>query len=167
MKTFKLLLAVFAIAALVYSCSSDKSDDSKSEGNITNGKDLGKAIGDDYLQSTKELEEILKKDLPLDDLRTAVNDLKEKYIKIFVAYGKQKEKLDSSEKVKCDQVLWDVMVNADIKRFDFINSKASPIGEQDWELFQTIASMNVITQYADFELLKKQNPEEAERLEIK
>ncbi|MBN2682791.1 MAG: hypothetical protein JXR58_09810 [Bacteroidales bacterium] len=128
---------------------------------------MGKAIGEDFIKSTKELEELLLKDLPLDELRPAIKDLKEKYIKIFVAYGKQKEKLDAAERVKCDQVLWDVFTGADPKRLDVINSKASPIGQEDWDLYQIIASMNIITQYSDFELLKKQSPEEAERLGIK
>ena len=143
--------------------------DSKSDSPVeeyTNGEDLGKAIGKDFITCTESLVEILKKDLSIEALKTEVEKLRDKYIEIFVAYGHQKEKMDQNERMKCDQAIWNIFSDEDQKRLEIITEKINTIRSEDNDLANMIANMNIITQYADFELLKKQAPDEAKRLGV-
>jgi len=103
-----------------------------------------------------------------DELSDKVSKLKEETIQQLLPYGKehalqteQDQKTWSNKLVmKMDKLAsvpaWNNTMNVCYKHYIAINTKFGSL----------IASFNVITQYADYALLKKQLPDEAQRLGI-
>jgi hypothetical protein len=129
--------------------------------------ELGKAIADNYLETLKKLNELMKDKPDAKDLAPKVDALKEETIKKMVELGKKVAALDDAGKK---------MANAQVSlSYSSIPGdvfKAFSEGQQfyikkDAKLGNTIKDFNIITQYAFYDLLKKQAPKEAERLGIK
>jgi hypothetical protein len=103
-----------------------------------------------------------------DGLRTRVLDLKYGIIKELLEYGKMRGKMNQSDQKMCSSKLsfkleriyknpaWDRSINK--VRMEY-NKSDQAFGNQ-------IMSFNIITQYAQFELLRKQEPDEAKRLGV-
>jgi len=128
--------------------------------------EMGETIGEIYIEALQDIVELLKDKPEASTIRPQVEVLKEKYVQELVALGRLKESLSDSEKS---------VVNSRVTQ------KAYSIGKEPWyaafneiqqhyfsdqEFHKLVISFNIITQYADFELLKKQEPEEAVRLGI-
>jgi soluble P-type ATPase len=127
---------------------------------------LGKTIAANHEAMMKELVTILDAKKTPEELRPAIQSLKEKYIKIHVASGKQREKLGEQERKKCDAELQSAMFGMKRDTLKKLQEVTAAIRKEDNDLANELASFNVLTQYAVFELLKKQLPKEAERLGI-
>lgn len=93
--------------------------------------------------------------------------LKEKYVQKFVAYGKQKAAMSEADRSTVDSKLRIGMSSfyGDPTFKAYMEATNAYISTHR-ELHKTLADFNVITQYADFELLRKQSPKEAERLGV-
>jgi hypothetical protein len=120
-------------------------------------------------ESISDLNDIIGNTPPLNEkLEQQVNELKEKTIEKLLPYGSERAKQpDQIQKVWSTKLImntenllknrdWDNTMNKCYKHY-FI---------QDYKFASLIASFNTITQYADFGLLKKQSPAEAQRLNI-
>lgn len=89
----------------------------------------------------------------------------DEYVSQFVEFGKEKEGLSDEEREKVDNDIMQEYFKLDQERHTAIYIKKH---EELYEVSEDTANLllkfNIITQYSDFALLKKQNPEEAERL---
>lgn len=98
-----------------------------------------------------------------------VRALKEKYVREFVELGRTRETLDASEKASVDSRLRSAMnaMGNDVVYRTYADTYDAYVetggGLDFWNL---LASFNILTQYADFLLLKQQAPEEAARLGV-
>lgn len=102
-------------------------------------------------------------------IQSNVETLKEKYVQLFIEQGEIMAAMSDSDKTSAQ---------------DKISAQLGSFADEDWyttyldsynayldadvdaKFMTLLASFNVLTQYADFELLKAQEPEEAERLGI-
>ena len=122
-----------------------------------------------YLDALKDLTAIFKDKPEPADVEEKVKELKESYIKRFVEIGKKQETLEKTGKHMYNKVLSDAIVNktANTEIFKAYNEANRQYFGVNQNFFKLTNSLNIITQYSDFELLKKQEPKEAERLGIK
>jgi len=128
-------------------------------------ENLGKKIGSSYIETLKQVVAMLNDKPPAADAKTMLADMKNWTIELMVNLGKEREALSTEDRATVDRVLSSriAAVPADL----FKEYQAGQLFYQnDRELFQLIADFNIITQYANFDLLKKQLPEEAKRLGI-
>ncbi len=128
-------------------------------------ENLGKKIGSSYIETLKQVVAMLNDKPPAADARAMLGDMKNWTIELMVGLGREREALSVAGRAKADMVLSSriAAVPSDL----FKEYQAGQLFYQnDRELFQLIADFNIITQYANFELLKKQLPEEAKRLGI-
>jgi hypothetical protein len=133
---------------------------------ITDPKELGEAIGKNYDEMFDKLIAVLESTDDIDKLKEDVAALKEEYIQIFVEYGKMREELDEADRPKVDSAVLSYNRNLDMDRFQKYSDLQQELSQQDYDLGKMVSSFNILTQYAFFELLKRQEPEEAERLGI-
>lgn len=98
--------------------------------------------------------------------------LKEKYIPLFVEVGKRREPLDADGKRKFGTDLYKGMTacQADTTRAVELTNvyQGSMAGKppEAEELSEVLSELMILSQYSDFDLLKKQKPDEAKRLGI-
>lgn len=177
-QAFKLCLLVAVMSTLTFGCgggkeqsapaeATEKSAPSKAEkSEKMSPAELGQKIADVYEKAMTDITDMLKDKPAVDEVQTKVEDLKETYVAKLVELGRMREALDASGKASVDsqlsikmnsmygQPVWDIY--NEIHQHYFKNK----------ELHKIIMSFNIITQYANFDLLKKQEPEEATRLGI-
>ncbi len=151
------ILIVLVICSIIFSCSKDR---------LTDPEELGGEIALNYVEMMEELSSILSAQPDADDLKPQLADLKDKYIEIFVELGKYRSEMIEQDQSIVDSALWSGIQELDSGVWNIISQAGSEYWNIDMEVSNEIASFNVITQYAFYELLKQQMPEEAERLGI-
>ncbi len=130
-------------------------------------QELGLEVTQHYFEALDKLGTILDKDLPADTLRLEVHDLKAEYIETFVSYGYQREAMTTSDRDAFDVEVRQTILLATPSALDKLSAAVTSLNEAGKsDLANEISSINIITQYAFFDLLKKQEPEEAQRLGI-
>jgi hypothetical protein len=133
------------------------------------GNDLGKAEGALWAEAMQKLNSLLDGMPAVDSVKDKVAALKEEYVQKLVALGKQRESLDASGKTQADSATtaalaaaanetWYKTYMSDFDQYSYQSG--------DVDFVNLLASFNILTQYANFELLKKQAPAEATRLGI-
>ena len=123
-----------------------------------------------YEKAIIKLDEIIgNKPLLSEELKKKVLDLKNSIIDELVILGKERDKMS-----ELDQKLSSAKLSLKLERISSnpswsrtINDARSFYFKFDPDFANIIAKFNIITQYSQFELLKKQEPKEAERLGIK
>lgn len=128
--------------------------------------ELGEAIAALYVQAITDVADIVKDLPPAADITSEISDLKEEYVQNFVAYGKKRELMGEADRSTVD-------LNTRIGiRAVYNDSAYDTYGKahthyfENKELRDLLSDFNIITQYASFDLLKEQAPEEAARLGI-
>lgn len=158
------LLLVFAVAG----CNTGASDQGKAEKApvAKTPAELGKMIGDDYWALMDEVKALVAARPSVNEIQPKLKAVKDRYIDRFVAYGKQRETMSPQERstVNSQTMLAMNKPGADIA---WLNEAVNHYRGMSAELAEEITSMNILTQYSDFELLKRQAPKEAERLGIR
>lgn len=129
--------------------------------------DLGKAIVNNYLEALKKVNELMKARPEAADLSPKVEALKEETIKKMVEVGQKVAKLNEAGKKKVDAKVSMAFGSTPQDLFKAVSEGQQFYAKKDANLGKTIKDFNIITQYALFDLLKKQEPKEAERLGIK
>jgi hypothetical protein len=100
--------------------------------------------------------------------------VKARYIELLVSLGREREAMDAAAKAQAQSTLLMRMIgiekSEDYRKYNELvtgpHSVAKAKTDEEREAAAVVVSMNIITQYAHFELLKKQEPKEAERLGI-
>lgn len=103
------------------------------------------------------------------ELKKKVADLKEETIQNLLPFGREHAKQPEADKKSWNRKFTEKMgLLSTNKAWDnTMNTCYRHYVSLDYQFASEIASFNTITQYADFGLLKLQNPAEAERLGIK
>ncbi len=172
MKSFP-ILALLALALLlpIVSCGQSEGD-GKSAGDDAVAQDLTPEGLADAIMSTYRdaISDVVTLTDGLPDGQSIFDDavaLKEKYVQKFAALGKQKEQMSEADRAAIDSKLRMGMNSyySDPTFKAYMEATNSYISTHR-ELQKILADFNVITQYADFELLRKQLPDEAKRLGV-
>lgn len=128
--------------------------------------EVGEKISNLYSQALEEVGAIVKDSPPASEVGPALAQLKEKYVQELVELGKKREAMEDADRSKVDlniriglQALYGEPVYT---AYSEAVTKYFP----DEVVRELLADFNIITQYANFELLKQQEPEEAARLGI-
>ncbi len=129
---------------------------------------------DAYVGALKETVALLDKAPAAADALPRLKAVHDKYVDILVPLGKEREAMDAAARTQADAQLRMKMMNLDpelFKSFQKLTMETYPLAkaktDDEKEFNKLLMGMNTITQYACFELLKKQEPKEAERLGIK
>lgn len=126
---------------------------------------LGQKIGSSYVETLKQVVAMLNDKPPAADARAMLTDMKNWTIELMVGLGREREALSAADQARVDGVLSGRIAAVPADLFKEYQA-GQAYYKDDRELFQLIADFNIITQYANFDLLKKQLPEEAKRLGI-
>jgi hypothetical protein len=173
-----ILLLPWALAACGGGDNGTPADEPGSETPGTNGdatatdvsgsvEELGDEVTQHYFDALDELEALLGRGLPPDSLRTEAQSLKDEYIATFVSYGQLREAMSEADRDIFDARVHLAVTLSTPAALDALNtSRASLIEDGEIALADEIMSFNIITQYVFFDLLKAQEPEEAQRLGI-
>lgn len=135
-----------------------------------NPQELGNQIGQVYYQAMEEAAKAIASKPDLAKAKADLTAIKEKYIPQLVAFGHQMATLDKQKKG-----------SAQFAMSDWTRKFGTADWWQGWqdaqshynsvsggsEIASLMSSIFIIGQYADFELLKQQAPDEAKRLGIK
>lgn len=127
--------------------------------------ELGDQISDLYLASYDDLIALLA-DRP--DAETAAAELatlKEQYVQALVALGHRREALDAAGRAAVDARIAAALNRLPTATYDAYQ-EAYTYYSPDFEVANLISSFNIIGQYANFDLLRQQAPDEAARLGI-
>jgi len=129
-------------------------------------EEIGQKVGELYVQAMSDLAAALKVKPAVSDVQDKIEAMREEYINKLVELGKLREKLEPADRSKVDSQIRmkasSIYNTPDYSTFNEIQQHYF----SEREFHKVVLSFNIITQYASFELLKKQEPEEAARLGI-
>ncbi len=129
-------------------------------------EELGKAIGGIYLDTMTEVAGMMATKEDIGTMKPKLETLKVAVIEKLVKLGKMREALSGADRATVDRHISMGFSSIPRKTYDRYNDGYKYYAKTDVETGNLIASFNIITQYASFDLLKKQNPKEAARLGI-
>ncbi len=127
-------------------------------------EEIGQQIRDLYVESMGKLVNLLESKPEVSNVKVQVETLQEETIATMVDLGHKRETLDAADRSKVDSQIR-MKMNSFYK--DPVFTSFNEIQQhyfQNRDFHKLVMSFNVITQYANFDLLKKQEPEEAQRL---
>ncbi len=173
MKTSPLfLLLALCFLLPIMSCgqsgsdSESAGDDQAVEEGLTPAE-LGEAILATYREAIGEVVKLTEGLPEGESIYDAAVAMKEKYVQKLVAYGRQKEAMSAADRSAVDSKLR-MGLNSFYSdpTFKAYMEAANHYISSNRELHKILADFNILTQYADFELLRKQEPKEATRLGV-
>jgi hypothetical protein len=119
-----------------------------------------------YVEGLEGMKKLLTRKMTLDKAKAQLIEVREATIQKLVAVGKKREVLDSKGKVAFDLALQKALMKTPKGLFHVMNNGVKRYRNIDLKFANEIATMNVITQYANFDLLRTQLPLEAKRLGV-
>ncbi|MCD4707958.1 MAG: hypothetical protein K8S62_09495 [Candidatus Sabulitectum sp.] len=127
---------------------------------------LGNTVADVYETMYDELNHVVNLGLSVEDLSAEIAAMKEDYIGQFVELGAVREEMNEEQKEIANSTIRSRFYNLDMEIYESVNDQISAYRVQDNDLANEIAEFNILAQYADYELLREQSPDEAARLGI-
>lgn len=129
--------------------------------------ELGLQIGDLYERALSDLTEQLRGRPDGAAVTASVRDLKASYVRQFVELGRARETLGEQDRSAVDAAIRAKLAAAANEPWYATYSDITQhYAGRDAEFHELLVSFNIITQYANFDLLKSQAPDEAKRLGI-
>ena len=126
---------------------------------------LGDEIGVLYLAAYDDLIALLADRPAPADAAAALASLKEQYVQQMVALGHRREALDDAGRAAVDARITAALGSLPQATYDaYQEAYADYSGDLD--VANLIASFNILGQYANFDLLREQAPDEAARLGV-
>lgn len=119
-----------------------------------------------YVEGLQGMKKMLTRKMTLDKAKAQLIEVREATILKLVAVGKKREVLDSKGKVAFDVAMQKALMKTPKGLFHVMNNGVKRYRDIDLKFANEIATMNVITQYANFDLLRTQLPLEAKRLGV-
>lgn len=129
-------------------------------------RQLGEAIGTVYCEGLSALAELLAAHPDAGALTPKVETLKEELIGRLIPLGQTRWAMDTDERQSVDMATSFAVRRVDMAAFNALTAACTTYRQSDNALSNTLASFNVIHQYAAFELLATQLPDEAARLGV-
>jgi hypothetical protein len=127
--------------------------------------ELGASISVIYLAAYDDVIVLLSDRPDPADALVELAELKEQYVQELVALGHEREALDSSLRAQVDSVILSTVSGLDSGTLAEYQAALDHY-VADREVYDLILSFNIIGQYANFDLLREQEPEEAARLGV-
>jgi hypothetical protein len=132
---------------------------------------LGDQVAATWSEAVQKLVPLLEGVPPIASLRTPVSQLKEEYVQRMVALGRQIGALDAGQQQAAYDRATDVIGGTGetewFKSYVRLYDQYAANADQESQDFAILLStFNTLSQYAFFDLLKDQEPEEAQRLGI-
>jgi hypothetical protein len=128
--------------------------------------ELGRSIGSLYYDALTELTQTLKDRPEPQAIKANVLEIREGYIRKLVALGKLRELMSEGDRKTVDAQIGMKLGGVPSDLFNLYSQAHQYYSPKDRELAELMSGFNIITQYANFDLLKKQAPAEAARLGI-
>jgi hypothetical protein len=161
-------IAVLLAALVGLSPACDKGGGGESRRAPETPAELGEAIGNVYIDALLELKALVEPRPPAEQLAPQVDALHERYVQVLVPLGHQREALSASDRGTVDSaltsVLWGGRTESELGGLQWLTDAVNHYRPMSNDLANRISDFNVITQYASFELLRRQKPAEVERL---
>ena len=130
--------------------------------------DLGDAIGTTWAEAMQKLTALLESKPEVGAVKGQVEQLKEEYVAKLVELGTKREALSTGDQAQVGlRTVAALEGAADAPWYVSYNTIYGYYSSGDQDFANLLASFNILTQYAEFDLLKQQAPEEAARLGIK
>lgn len=131
-------------------------------------QELGDEIGKVYVGALEEVTKLVENKPAAAEVKAKVEALKEKYIQQLVELGKKREALSEADrKTVTSRLSMALSAMGSAPWYTTFSEAVSYYNKEDSDLSAMLASFNIIGQYAQFELLRQQEPAEAERLGVK
>lgn len=167
---WSLTAITFLLLVLAAGCggeAADRSDDTSDQAEeIADPEALGNRVADVYEEMYASLNEVVNRGLTAEELWPLIAAMKEDYIIQFVELGAVREGMTEEQKQAANRALTSRFYDLDQDIFNSVNDAIILYRDLDNSLANEISQMNILTQYADYELLKQQEPQEAARLGI-
>jgi hypothetical protein len=133
--------------------------------------ELGTQIGAAWSEAIQKLVPMLEGTPPMASLQTPVAQLKEEYVQKMVALGRQVQTLDAERQQEVydrAQDILDATANADwfTRYVTLYDQYAAHTDQASQDFAILLSTFNTLTEYAFFDVLKEQDPDEASRLGI-
>lgn len=125
---------------------------------------IGDAVGALYIDTMKQVTAALEGSPDVEVAKAELTKIKADAVGKLVELGRKRAALDGAGKAAVDRGVRGAMRRVPPEVFEAFSAAHKHYAAADRETGDLLASFNVITQYAAFELLKKQAPEEFERL---
>jgi hypothetical protein len=132
---------------------------------------------DAYEGALKETVALLEDAPPAAEALPKLKAIRDKYVEVLVPLGREREAMDAATRTQAESQLRTKVMdiyNTDpelYKKYQKLCTETYRIEkaktDEEKGLNKLLTGMNIITQYAHFDLLKTQEPKEAERLGIK
>jgi len=132
---------------------------------IASPDNLAAKIFFSYELTLTQVADMLKDKKPAAEVKPMLELFKAATINLMVGLGKNREALAPEDRATVDSLLSLKLGSVSTELFKRYQDGQAAY-QNDRELFNLIADFNIITQYANFDLLKKQLPDEAKRLGI-
>ncbi len=160
-------MSVVLFSFILFACGTSGNDGNQKNKKSMSADSYAKEVFDLWVESIEKLDALIGSKPELtEELTRKVNDLKEETIQKLLPYGKEHATLSAEEQKtwtnKFTMKMSGMSSNPAWK--NVMNDCYEHYFQIDYKFGSLIASFNVITQYADYALLKKQLPAEAERL---
>lgn len=127
---------------------------------------LGEAIGKTYQEMLAEFATLVDGNPEPATVSEKVADLKGRTVQKMLAWGRLRDVLAAADRKVVDAATLSTLKRTDKAHWQAFTDATNHYRTLDNGLANTIASLNIVTQYAAFELLKEQSPDEARRLGI-
>ncbi len=164
--TAVILLSILLAAGCGGAEENGTDDVSEQAEDFSDPEALGNRVGELYGQMYVDLHEIATQGLPAEELAPLVAEMKDDYIGQFVELGAIREGMTEEQKNTVDSAIMRYFYDMDMEIARSVTDMINFYRPEDGELANNMSQMNILTQYADYELLRAQEPEEAARLGI-
>ncbi|MCY2930028.1 MAG: hypothetical protein NTV86_11145 [Planctomycetota bacterium] len=134
-----------------------------------------KSVMDCYEKAMTDTVAALEGDPAAEQALPKLQAIKGKAVEALVPLGRQREEMNAATRAQAEMAMWQSLEafqkNETFQKY--LKSANGPYAlgkaqsDPQKETAALVSGMNIITQYAHFEVLKKQAPKEAERLGIK
>ena len=129
--------------------------------------ELGNAIVATWTEAMQKLTALLESKPEVAEVRGQIEQLKEEYVAKLVELGRKREALSTSDKAQVGlSTAAALRAAADETWYTEYTALYQHYSAGDQDFATLLASFNILTQYAEFDLLKQQAPAEATRLGI-
>jgi len=128
------------------------------------GSTLGKAVWADYVKMLDDLSALVGEKPDAATVKPKVAELRTRYVAVFVEHGRKREALDADGREGFDGALRAAFSSASDDMTAWLTDAVDHYRPTDAALADDLAAFNTLTQYANFEVLRKQKPDEAKRL---
>lgn len=164
--TAVIFLSILLVAGCGGAGENGTDDVSEQAEDFSDPEALGNRVGEIYGEMYVNLHEIATQGLSAEELAPLVAEMKEDYIAQFVELGAIREEMTEEQKSTVDSAIMRYFYDMDMEIARSVTDMINFYRPEDAELANNMSQMNILTQYADYELLRSQSPDEATRLGI-